>query len=607
MPSNTWAPMKLTRLYSNRPDLFEPVEFRSGLNVVKAEIRLPENREKDVHNLGKTTLGRLIDFTLLLGKHSEFFLFKHFSAFEPFVFFLEIKLLDSTYLTVRRSVAEATKISFKKHAEKFQDFSTTLAEEIWDHYNLPFDRAREMLDSLLDLRGLSPWSFRRGMGYLLRTQDDYRDVIQLRNFMGKHADWKPFVAHILGFDAPLISDYYEKEAELEAANAQEDTIRGELVGSVEDFSNLEGILQLKKAEAERKQRLLDSFDFRNQDKEQTKILVGEIDARISELNTLRYSAGQNRKKIEISLKEDRILFDPNQAEKLFKEAGVYFGGQIKKDFQQLISFNRAITDERQKYLKEELADLKSDISRFNTELNRLGKKRSESLSFLSETDVFEKYKKVTDELVTLRADIATKERQRELFHRLQKLGGDIRDLKADCSKLHSKIESDVNKKGADEKSLFGIIRQHFSDIVDSVINRKALLGVRVNAKGHLAFRTEILDDAGNSTSADDGHSYRKLLCIAFDLAILRGHLAERYPRFTFHDGVFETLDNRKKENLLDVLRSYNDLGIQTIITLIDSDIPDRSEEAGPFFHEDEIVLTLHDEGDQGRLFKMPAW
>ena len=41
------------------PDMFEPVDFVQGLNVVMAEIRLPENRNKDTHNLGKTTLGRI--------------------------------------------------------------------------------------------------------------------------------------------------------------------------------------------------------------------------------------------------------------------------------------------------------------------------------------------------------------------------------------------------------------------------------------------------------------------------------------------------------------------------------------------------------------------
>ena len=71
------GPMKLSRLYSNRPDEFSPIEFVSGLNVVLAEIRLPENRKKDTHNLGKTTLGRMLDFGFLAGRDANFFLFKH--------------------------------------------------------------------------------------------------------------------------------------------------------------------------------------------------------------------------------------------------------------------------------------------------------------------------------------------------------------------------------------------------------------------------------------------------------------------------------------------------------------------------------------------------
>jgi hypothetical protein len=85
------GPMKLSRLYSNKPDLFEPVEFVQGLNVVMAEIRLPENRNKDTHNLGKTTLGRLLDFGFLAKRDPKFFLFKH-RLFQDFVFFLEIEL-----------------------------------------------------------------------------------------------------------------------------------------------------------------------------------------------------------------------------------------------------------------------------------------------------------------------------------------------------------------------------------------------------------------------------------------------------------------------------------------------------------------------------------
>jgi len=133
------------------------------------------------------------------------------------------------------------------------------------------------------------------------------------------------------------------------------------------------------------------------------------------------------------------------------------------------------------------------------------------------------------------------------------------------------------------------------------------LSVTSNQLGHLDFKAEILDESGNTTSADLGHTYRKLLCMAFDLAVLRAGIDDKFPRFVYHDGAFESLDDRKRENLLEVIRRYADLGLQPIITLIDSDLPTRAGAGEDVFAESDVVVRLHDEGDLGRLFKMKAW
>lgn len=563
-------------------------------------------KKKDTHNLGKTTLGRLLDFCLLSKRDDKFFLFKHFDLFKDFVFFLELELRDGSFVTVRRGVEEATKISFKKHYANYQNFAA-FKEQEWDHLNMPFDRAKDLLDGVLDWCALKPWSYRKGLGYLLRSQDDFRDIFQLRKFASAHADWKPYLAHILGFQAALIDKHYKKEEELAEKQSTAQTIQAELGGSVEDISKIEGILLLKQKEAEKKQRLLDAFDFRTQDKEKTKQLVDDIDERIAALNSERYSLSQNRKKILASLAEEEILFDPDEAQLLFKEAGILFEGQIKKDFGQLIAFNRAITDERRAYLQEELAEIEVELKRVNTELGVLGKRRSDMLSFLSGTDVFAKYKQVADDLVILKADITSLERQRVFLHRLQELRAEIRILTEEKGRLQTQIEEDVEKQNSDGESLFSTIRLFFSEIVEDVIDRKALLSVSPNNKGHLDFKVEILDESGNATSADLGHTYRKLLCVAFDMAVIRAHLHEKFPRFVFHDGIFESLDDRKKENLLTVIRRYTSLGLQHVITLIDSDLPLRANEKAQVFDESEVILALHDEGKQGRLFKMSAW
>jgi uncharacterized protein YydD (DUF2326 family) len=582
------------------------VDFNSGLSVILAQIRLPENLAKDTHNLGKTTLASLLDFCFLSERDPNFFLFKHRDLFSSFVFFLEIELADASYLTVRRGVEEATKISFKKHNASRQNWAA-LSDSEWDHLDMPFVRAREMLDSLLDWRALKPWSYRKGLGYQLRSQDDFHDVFHLQKFAAKHSDWKPYLAHILGFNAQLVAMHYEKEAQLKEKGATAQAIKNELGGSIEDISKIEGMLLLKRQDAEKKQLLLDAFDFRTQDRDRTRQLVDQIDERIALLNAKRYSLNQNRKKILAALEEEQILFNPDEAQRLFRQSGVLFEGQIKKDFTQLIAFNRSITDERRSYLQEERVEIETELERVNAELETLGKQRSSTLGFLSSTDVFVKYRQVSDEIVTLRADIISLERQRGFLHRLQELRGEIRTLTEESSEVQTQIEADVEQQNAEKNSMFSSIRLFFNDIVEDVIARKALLSVSPNQLGHLEFKAEILDDSGNATSADLGHTYRKLLCIAFDLAVLRAHLDTKFPRFVFHDGVFESLDDRKKSNLLTVIRRYADLGIQPIITLIDSDLPISDEKSGLVFDNSEIVLTLHDETDQGRLFKMRAW
>lgn len=598
--------MKLSKLYSNRPSIFEPINFVDGLNVVVAEIRKPENRNRDTHNLGKTTLGLVLDFALLSTRDARFFLFKY-PQFEDFEFFIELALTSGGYITVRRSVIEASKASFKRHYEPKQDL-TGLTDDDWDHFQVSFDRARTILDGYLDLNDLDPWSFRKGLGYLLRTQADYSDVFQLNRFAAKHADWKPFVAHILGFDSQAVGDVYSVEDELEELKNTATSIELQSGGGISDLGRIDGLLSLKRKEIARVQDSLEAFDFRVEDKDRVKKLVDDIDEQLAELNADRYRLSHALKRVNAAISEGQVLFDTNAAAELFNEVGVSFSGQLKRDFDQLLEFNKAITAERRQYLLEDRGEISVDLKRVNAEINRLGRRRSESLAFLTSTDTFEKYKSTSDRLATLRADAILLDNQRESIHKLQQLRADIRTKEAELEHTQTRMETNIESETAPEsEGIFANIRLYFDDFVKFVIDRPALLTVSVNNQHHPEFGADILDQDGNVTSADSGTSYKKLLCVAFDLAIARAHDPRGYPQFVYHDGVFESLDPRKKANLLEVMRDYADLGIQQIITLIDSDAPPPLNSGEAPFESSEVILQLHDEGQSGRLFKMKAW
>lgn len=598
--------MKLSKLYSNQPNLFAPVTFAAGLNVILAEIHLKNNTEKDLHNLGKTKFGSLLNFCSLASPKDNFFLYKHNDVFNNFVFYLEIGLLDGTFLTIRRGVKDPSKISLKKHLESLQDF-TTLAQKDWDHSQMPFEKAKMLVDGLLSFDSIKPWNFRKALGYLLRDQKDYADVYQLNKFRGKESGWKPYLAHLLGFDANLVLELYEKESQLERMRSEEQTISQELQGTIDDASKIAGMLLLKQEKARKKQEILDSMDFRSLDKGKTKEIVNELDEEIAELNSLRYTLTYNRKRVIESLKDELILFAPDEAKLLFDEVGVYFDGQLKKDFVQLIAFNAAITEERRGYLADEKLEIEARLKEINRRLSALGKRRSENLSFLNGTDIFLKYRQESDELVTLKADIVSLLRKREYIHHLQELRTGIRAIDEEKGHIQTKIERNVDAQHSSGGSLYSTILRYFSEIVQEVIYLPALIDVTANKLGHLKFEAEILDESENSSSADDGHTYRKLLCIAFDMAVLRAYKDVEFPRFVFHDGVLESLDPRKKRNLIEVMRRYSDYGLQQIVTIIQPDLWDMSVGQSIEIADEEIILRLHDDGESGRLFKMKGW
>jgi uncharacterized protein YydD (DUF2326 family) len=78
----------------------------------------------------------------------------------------------------------------------------------------------------------------------------------------------------------------------------------------------------------------------------------------------------------------------------------------------------------------------------------------------------------------------------------------------------------------------------------------------------------------NTTSEAQGTTYKKLLCMAFDLSLLIHYSKKSFFRFVYHDGILEGLDDRIKIRLLNKVKSIceeNDL--QYVLSLIDSDIP----------------------------------
>lgn len=134
-----------------------------------------------------------------------------------------------------------------------------------------------------------------------------------------------------------------------------------------------------------------------------------------------------------------------------------------------------------------------------------------------------------------------------------------------------------------------------------MFNVPALLYVSINSSGNVEFRSLVAnEDESRITAESNGNTYRKMLCVAFDLAILIAYNKKSFYRFVYHDGVLEGLDNRKKKKFIELIRNYcEQYDVQYIFTSIEDDLPLDILES---FTAEEKCLILDDSGDEGKLF-----
>ncbi|MFF2273565.1 DUF2326 domain-containing protein [Agromyces sp. NPDC058136] len=585
--------------------MFDPIVFRPGVSVVVAEIRLPENKGLDTHNLGKTTVGQLIDYCLLKGKSQEFFLFKH-AQFSEFTFYLELELLDGTYVTICRPVTPGSKVYIKRSISSLPDASLIPLEE-WEFQKLSFERAKTVLDGILDLTALSPWSYRKLIGYLIRTQKDYLDVFQLGKFSGKHQDWKPFVAHLLGVASGNVTRLYDQREKVAQIEGHLRSVSKEWGGDDSDPSILDGLIAVKRSELASRQRVLDTLNFRTDDARVNGELVDRIESEIVELNEQLYTSTQLIARLKESLEQEQIIFRPAEAEKLFAEAGIYFSAELMKDYQQLVTFNRSITSERREALEYQLAETESLVERLGNRLSELNAEREKSLAFLLESESMQKFRSVSREVSGIEAELAVLEARHQSAMRLVELRREQREAAEELGKLQTSVEAEIVELSQDPESRFAKMRGYFNEIISAVVGQNAILAMKLNGEGGLDFTAEFVSDTGTATSGDRGTSYKKLLCIAFDLALLRAHLDVKFARFVYHDGALEQLEARKREKLVGVFHEYAELGIQPVFSTLDEALPGPDAPSNERIPTNEVILTLHDENDLGRLFKMPSW
>ena len=582
--------MKLIKVFSDGP--FKNVKFNEGYNIVLATIHDKENK-KDTHNLGKTSLLVVIDF-LLLSTFTKKSPILANPIFSTQTFFLELLLNSGKYLVIRRGIEKPSKISFKLNEIPLTNFDIPTE---WDEENVAFEEAKDMLNTFLGYDVLTNWPYRKSISYFLRSQKDYLDVFQLNKFKGKHIGWKPFVFDLLGFDGSLVEKKLHCDDEIVEKKTEIATLQKQASIDIAERDKIIGLIEIKSEEKDRTEKEIDKFNFYSQDVTVTRELIDSIDTQLQTLNSERYRLGYEIKKINSSLEQTSVTVRLDKLKELYNEVELFFPESLSKQYEELERFTDAISSERRKYLEENLSFLKKEYAQINDAIKVKEQERSDKVSILTEVDVYDKFKVYQKELASLEAELSLLQEKLRLIDSSSTIRTEIEKLKDERKEYIDKIREAIDGRAHAD------INKIFNQIVTEVTDTNAIISIKQNSDANVEFEADYQTTTHVTTSEADGTSYKKLLCVAFDIALLVSYSSHSFYRFVYHDGVLEGLDDRVKQRLIMVTqRICSEYGLQYILSLIDSDIPKNVEDPNQEFPMDAVCLNLNDLDDSGKLF-----
>ncbi|MFH0889320.1 MAG: DUF2326 domain-containing protein [Planctomycetota bacterium] len=592
--------MKLNKIYSNKD--FHNTKFNLGLSVIYADVKAKTSPNSS-HNLGKSKLIELINFLLLKGiTPKEHFLTStkdkktNTRKFNGYEFYLEILLNSGKYLTIKRTVADSSKVSIKVSTDSVKDFEIP---KQWDLENITLGEAKQKLNEYLDFNFFNAnpvFDFRDTINYSLRMHNDYADLFMLSKFTWDEKKWKTFMFSLLGFDCSPLAKKYAIEEEIKQINKViEEQEEGFNIQSNQK-DEIEGFIQvLNKSKRERIQEL-DNLNFYRQDDKMIVNLVEEIETRISELNKASYNFQFEIKKINESLKSN-FDFDLDVVKEVFAEVELYFPDQLDKSYQELIEFNKQITAERKTLLKDTLSKKTEALRNIKLLLINSNKEKEKFRDVIQDNTILKKLKEYQSELIKLENEIARHEAQLDSIKIIESKKSEIGRLKDDLKIAVQKLSAILDNTSANSR--YAKIRNFFSDFAYSILNYQAIISVAPNSKNNVEFSYRI-----GETKKSEGNTYKKMLCVAFDLAILAEYSNESYFRFVYHDDIFSNQENKIRARLLNLLKEYcTKYNIQYILSVIKDDLPRDDKDNFIMFDKDEIIMELHDKNDDGKLFK----
>ena len=565
----------LIRIYSDT-NLIDAVPFHNGINIILGKYS--EDKEaRGINGIGKSTLVRLVDFTLLSGKAEKRFSQKKYDFLrdEEHTITLEFEIQEQKYF-IKRSFVDTKKVFFGKRPDLLDEYEKSEMPKVLEGIFFPTESNEVFFEG-------------KRYGTLMEffVKDDLQNQQRADplNFVSYNANAREkalYNFYLLNLPTKTLLKYNEVSSEYEnyskTVKTLSEKIKADTGKDIQEFRTER--LKIEKDITTLENSLKEYNFLANHAEIEQKL--NHVISEINDHSIIYHNTNRKLEKLKSSY-SDVSTIDLDKIQKLYNETLSTFGNFVKKSLDEVIDYKKQLLANRNKYLLEEEKKLQTIINQTFKQLEKLEKNRSELFSLLKERGALDRIESTYEKLVNEKTLL---ERNTSIVREID----DIEEILGNSNIVIAELKRDIVSELNKQQTYLDELRLLFQQILENAIYLdeefdNSYFNITLNStspRNQLPFKISL------EIPKADALGQERLKIVAYDLMVfLKSRIDKRnFPDFLVHDGVFHAISNKTISNVLNYMfQKSNELhNFQYLLT----------------FNEDEINLS----GDENKFGKV---
>lgn len=545
--------IKLKKLYSI-PNTFDPIEFKSGINLILGERVEEEDvknkKDRKTNGVGKSMCIEFVNFCLLSSKTDSRVMMIPFDKLPSGTkYMLDLTIGESHITIVRtREDPDKPKITTDNQESTFNNLSD----------------AHEYLNKLLhanETEDIKEYpTFRQIMGPLIRKEgSEFKDLLKCYDIERNYSIPDLLVPHLYFFkiDFTYVEQIKRTLKDLEDLNKYISGLDRDLTGNkTKKISQVKAEVNSLRDELERIDQALQSFKTN----EAYDLMKGELEKIAEEIDKLRVEKSAIKyeiRKIESLPKPEEVqVEDIKEVYNYFKEG---LGDIVSKSVDEVMVFKKKIDEFQNKLFNEKLKTLRDRLSLINQSILKLEGLQAEKISVIDQKG----------ELRDLRTSFRVYDDKNSSYQRAitqLKLYEDAKRELEVTSLKRDELYHKLNNSIYDVNSIIEDFNKTILSVHNFIMgNKKASFDIRtINPK-----KSKQIVEIELRIDDDGSHSIDRTKVFIYDLSLLLNKFTnERHPKLLIHDNILEVDQDTivQSLNYLDLQEESHD-NFQYILTV----------------------------------------